>query len=175
MDLCAQEVAAVRAAAGLRSGLRRHPVRAQAVRDPRHATLAPLRAQVAKTPPYLTDPPRAKAQGAVHKLVASAKHLRIAAWVELTVEERALPLTLKEDAQSEAAKRAGGSGLKTDLTPPQANKESVHDRDPDLASVAQALRTCTTAPLAGRPIFLRREARPRAHAFVVMLASLMSQ
>ena len=76
MDLCAQEVAAVRAAEGLRSERRRDPGRAQAVRDPRHATLAPLRAQVAKKPPYLTDPPRAKAQGAVHKLVASAKHLR---------------------------------------------------------------------------------------------------
>jgi hypothetical protein len=60
--------------------------------------------------------------------------------------------------------------LKTDLTPAQANKEIVHDRYKDLASVEQAFRTCKTAHLEVRPIFLRREARTRAHAFVVMLA-----
>src|SRR5262249_45075559 len=60
--------------------------------------------------------------------------------------------------------------LKTDLTPQQANKETVHDRYKDLASVEQAFRTCKTAHLEVRPIFVRREARTRAHAFVVMLA-----
>jgi hypothetical protein len=37
-------------------------------------------------------------------------------------------------------------------------------------TVEQAFRTCKTAPLEVRPIFVRREARTRAHAFVVMLA-----
>jgi hypothetical protein len=60
--------------------------------------------------------------------------------------------------------------LKTDLTPQQAKKEIVHDRYKDLASVEHAFRTCKTAHLEVRPIFLRREARTRAHAFVVMLA-----
>jgi hypothetical protein len=60
--------------------------------------------------------------------------------------------------------------LKTDLTPAQAPKEMVHDRYKDLASVESAFRTCKTAHLEVRPIFLRREARTRAHAFVVMLA-----
>jgi hypothetical protein len=46
----------------------------------------------------------------------------------------------------------------------------VHDRYKDLASVEHAFRTCKTAHLEVRPIFLRREARTRAHAFVVMLA-----
>ncbi len=60
--------------------------------------------------------------------------------------------------------------LKTDLTPAQAHKELVHDRYKDLASVEHAFRTCKTAHLEVRPIFLRLEARTRAHAFVVMLA-----
>src|SRR5947208_14687272 len=46
----------------------------------------------------------------------------------------------------------------------------VHDRYKDLASVEQAFRTCKTAHLEVRPIFLRREARTRAHALVVMIA-----
>jgi hypothetical protein len=36
--------------------------------------------------------------------VARAEKLRIADWIELTVAERALTLTIKEDAQTEAAK-----------------------------------------------------------------------
>jgi len=170
MDLFDQEVAEVLADEGIRYVLRRNPVRAQEVRDTRYAKLATLQAQVAKKNQYLTDHPRAKAQGAVQQLVASAQKLRIADWVELTVEERSITLAINEDAQTEAAPLDGCYVLKTDLTPQQANKEIVHDRYKDLASVEQVFRTCKTAHLEVRPIFLRREARTRAHAFVVMLA-----
>jgi Transposase DDE domain len=170
MDLFDQEVAEVLADEGLRYVLRRNPVRAQEVRDTRHAKLATLQAHVAKQNQYLTDHPRANAQGALQKLVARAAKLRIADWVELTLEERAITLTVNTSAQQEAAKLDGCYVLKTDLTPSQAPKEIVHDRYKDLASVESAFRTCKTAHLEMRPIFLRREARTRAHAFVVMLA-----
>ncbi len=94
MDLFDQEVAEVLADEGLRYVLRRNPVRAQEVRDTRRAKLATLQAQVAKSNQYLTDHPRAKAQGAVQKLVARAQKLRIADWVELTLEERSITLTV---------------------------------------------------------------------------------
>jgi hypothetical protein len=170
MDLFDQALAEVLADEGLRYVLRRNPVRAQEVRDTRHAKLATLQAHVAKQNQYLTDHPRANPQGAWHKLVARAKHLRIADWVELTVAERAITLTINEDAQTEAAKLDGCYVLKTDLTPAQAPKELVHDRYKDLASVEQAFRSCKTAHLEVRPIFLRLAERTRAHAFVVMLA-----
>jgi hypothetical protein len=170
MDLCEQEVAEVLADEGIRYVLRRNPVRAQEVRDTRHAKLATLQAHVAKPNHYLTAHPRANVQGALQKLVAKADKLRLADWVELTIEERAITLTINEAAQTEAAKLDGCYVLKTDLTRQQANKETVHDRDKDLASVEQAFRTCKTAHLEVRPIFVRREARTRAHAFVVMLA-----
>src|SRR5262252_5734353 len=170
MDLFDQELAEVRAEDGIRYVLRRNPVRAQEVRETRQAKLATLQAQVAKYNQYLTDHPRANAQGALQKLVARAAKLRIADWVELTVAERALTLTIKEDAQTAATKLDGCYVLKTDLTPAQAPKEMVHDRYKELASVEHAFRSCKTAHLAVRPIFLRREARTRAHALVVMLA-----
>jgi len=170
LDLFDQELAEVLTDEGLRYVLRRNPVRAQEVRDTRHAKLATLQALVAKHKQYLTDHPRANVQGAWQKLVARAKTLRIADWVELTIEERTITLTVKTHAQQEAAKLDGCSVLKTDLTPQQANKELVHDRYKDLASVERAFRTCKTAHLEVRPIFVRREARTRAHAFVVMLA-----
>jgi len=170
MGLFDQEVAEVLADEGLRYVLRRNPVRAQEMRDTRHAKLATLQAQVAKQNQYLTDHPRANAQGALQKLVTKAEKLRLADWVELTVEERSITLAINEDAQTEAAKLDGCYVLKTDLTPQQAHKELVHDRYKELASVEQAFRTCKTAHLEVRPIFVRREARTRAHAFVVMLA-----
>src|SRR5438128_1778299 len=170
MDLFDQELAEVLADEGLRYVLRRNPVRAQEVRDTRHAKLAKLQAQVAKQTQYLQEPPRAAAQGALQKLVASAAKLRIADWVELTLEERAITLTVNTRAQQEAAKLDGCYVLKTDLTPQQAQKEIVHDRYKDLASVEHAFHSCKTAHLEVRPIFLRLEARTRSHAFVVMLA-----
>jgi hypothetical protein len=170
LDLFEQELAEVLADEGLRYVLRRNPVRAQEVRAARHATLATLQALVAKHNHYLTEHPRADAQGAVQKLMARATTLRLSDWVELTLVERTITLTIKEDAQAEAAKLDGCYVLKTDLTPAQAPKEIVHDRYKDLASVEQAFRACKTVHLEVRPIFLRLAARTRAHAFVVMLA-----
>jgi Transposase DDE domain len=170
MGLFDQEVAEVLTEEGIRYVLRRNPVRAQEMRDTRHAKLATLQAHVAKQNQYLSDHPRANVQSALQKLVARAKTLRLSDWVELTVEERTITLTVKTSAQQEAAKLDGCYVLKTDLTPAQAPKELVHDRYKDLASVEQAFRSCKTIHLEVRPIFLRREERTRAHAFVVMLA-----
>jgi Transposase DDE domain len=170
LDLFEQELAEVLADEGVRYVLRRNPVRAQEVRAVRHAKLATLQALVAKHHHYLTEHPRADAQGAVQKLVARATTLRLSDWVELTLVERTITLTINADAQAEAAKLDGCYVLKTDLTPAQAPKELVHDRYKDLASVEQAFRACKTVHLEVRPIFLRLEARTRAHAFVVMLA-----
>src|SRR5919199_6847249 len=107
LDLFDQEVAEVLTEEGIRYVLRRNPVRAQEMRDTRHAKLATLQAQVAKQNQYLTAHPRANAQGALQKLVTKAKTLRLSDWVELTIAERTITLTINEDAQTEAAKLDG--------------------------------------------------------------------
>jgi len=83
LELFEQELAEVLAEEDVRYVLRRNPVRAQEVRENRHATRATLQAQVAKQNHYRTAPPRANAQGALQKLVAKAEQLRLADWVEL--------------------------------------------------------------------------------------------
>jgi transposase len=170
MELFEQELAEVLAEEGVRYVLRRNPVRAQEVRENRQAKLATLQALVAKHNHYLTEHPRAHAQGAWQKLVARAKTLRLSDWVELTLEERSITLTVNASRQQEEAKLDGCYVLKTDLTPSQAHKEIIHDRYKDLASVERAFRSCKTVHLEVRPIFLRLEERTRAHALVVMLA-----
>src|SRR5437899_9292485 len=98
MDRFDQKLAELLTHAGIRYVLRRNPVRAQEVRDTRRAKLAALQAQVAKQNQYLTDHPRANAQGAWQKLIARANTLRLADWVELTLGERSMTLTINEDA-----------------------------------------------------------------------------
>jgi transposase len=170
MELFEQELAEVLADGGVRYVLRRNPVRAQEVRENRQAKLVTLQALVAKHNHYLKEHPRADAPGALQKLVARAKTLRLSDWVELTLEVRTITLTVNASGQQEEAKLDGCYVLKTDLTPAQAPKEMVHDRYKDLASVERAFRSCKTVHLEMRPIFLRLEERTRAHAFVVMLA-----
>ena len=170
LELFEQELAEVLADEGVRYVLRRNPVRAQEVRENRQAKLVTLQALVAQHNHYLKEHPRADAPGALQKLVARAKTLRLSAWVELTLEERTITLTVNASEQQEEAKLDGCYVLKTDLTPAQAPKELVHDRYKDLASVERAFRSCKTVHLEMRPIFLRLEERTRAHAFVVMLA-----
>jgi len=170
LELFEQELAEVLADEGVRYVLRRNPVRAQEVRENRQAKLVTLQALVAKHNHYLKEHPRADAPGALQKLVARAKTLRLSDWVELTLEERTITLTVNASEQQEEAKLDGCYVLKTDLTPAQAPKELVHDRYKDLASVERAFRSCKTVHLEMRPSFLRLEERTRAHAFVVMLA-----
>src|SRR5213082_3537051 len=63
LELFEQELAEVLADEGVRYVLRRNPVRAQEVREARHAKLATLQALVAKHNLYLKEHPRADAQG----------------------------------------------------------------------------------------------------------------
>src|SRR5499426_3855620 len=99
MELFEQELAEVLADEGVRYVLRRNPVRAQEVRENRQAKLATLQALVAKHNHYLKEHPRADAPGALQKLVARAKILRFSDWVELTLEERAITLTVNASGQ----------------------------------------------------------------------------
>src|SRR5262245_60540820 len=94
MELFDQELAEVLADEGIRYVLRRNPVRAQEVRDTRQAKLATHQTNVAKTNHYLIAHPQAKPQGAWQKLVARAATLRLSDWVELTVAERTITLTI---------------------------------------------------------------------------------
>ncbi|MFN3322068.1 MAG: hypothetical protein ACK5AZ_01115 [Bryobacteraceae bacterium] len=49
----------------------------------------------------------------------------------------------------------------------------MHDRYKDLAQVEQAFRTCKTAHLETRPVYVRTAEHTRGHVLVVMLAYLI--
>ncbi len=84
-----------------------------------------------------------------------------------------MKLTVNQQALDEVSRLDGCYVLKTDLPAIAAATQVVHDRYKDLAQVEQAFRTCKTAHLETRPIYVRTADHTRGHVLVVMLAYLI--
>ena len=158
---------------GLRYIMRRNPLRAEemaAVRDDKQRT---MEAWVAQKNAYLAAHPRAQLAVALRECHSKLARLKIADWLTGEGEDRTIRLRLHPEAQREAARLDGCYVLKTDLPQAVAGTEVVHERYKDLALVEQAFRTCKTAHLEVRPVYVRTAASTRGHALVVMLAYII--
>ena len=172
MEMFAAEVCEVERE-GVRYVLRRNPIRAQqlaASRADKQAAVERLRKDRNE---YLEKHPRAQVATAEKALRAKIVQLKIAAWLEVRIEGRALHLTVNPAALEEASRLDGCYVIKTDLPASAASKQVVHDRYKELTLVEQAFRTCKTAHLETRPIYVRTAEHTRGHVLVVMLAYLI--
>ncbi len=172
MELFAAEVCEVEHE-GRRYVLRRNPLRAEqlaASRADKQASVERVRQQFER---YLADHPRAKVATAEKAVRAKIVQLKLHNWLQVGIEGRSLKLRVDQAALQEASRLDGCYVLKTDLPESAASKEVVHARYKDLAQVEQAFRTCKTAHLETRPIYVRTAAHTRGHVLVVMLAYLI--
>ena len=169
LDLVTTQVGEV-APEGLRSLVRRNPLRAEEVATGRRDKQRVVEQWVAQKNGYLHDHPRAQGSVALREVPWKLKRLKINGWLTGEAEGRTLRLSVDGAAQQEAARLDGCYVLKTDLPRTVANTEVIHERYKDLALVEQAFRTCKTAHLEVRPLYVRTEASTRGHALVVMLA-----
>ena len=172
MELFAAEVCEIQQE-GVRYVLRRNPLRAEqlaASRADKQARVERLRQERSQ---YLAEHPRAKVSTAEKALRAKAAQLKVEAWLEVGTEGRTLKLTVNQPALEESSRLDGCYVIKTDLPESTASKQVVHDRYKDLAEVEQAFRTCKTAHLETRPIYVRTAEHTRGHVLVVMLAYLI--
>ena len=103
----------------------------------------------------------------------SERQNSIERWISVKAEGRTLRLELDENALEQAARLDGCYVIKTDLPKTAAGTQTIHDRYKQLSLVEQAFRTCKTAHLEVRPIFVRNEPSTRGHVLVVMLAYLI--
>ena len=160
---------------GERFVVRRNPIRAEEMKRNRQDRLDSLNNRVEKYNAYLEEHPKAKVEVGLRRMKDNATRLKIHKWVE--IEPRGTKLSLQVNPEELAAveKLDGCYALRTDLSPTAASKQTIHDRYKDLALVEWAFRTSKTGHLEMRPLFLRREARTRGHAFVVELAYRMIQ
>jgi len=158
---------------GLRYILRRNPMRAAEMAATRADKRAALERLVAERNRYLAEHPRAKVATAERRVREKARALKVDRWLSVKVHERSLALALDEEALAEAARLDGCYVIKTDLPKTAAGTQTIHDRYKDLSLVEQAFRTCKTAHLEVRPIYVRSEPSTRGHVLVVMLAYLI--
>ena len=160
---------------GVRYILRRNPRRAEelaASRADKQASVETLRQQLNR---YLSQHPRAKVATAQKAVRAKIVKLKLEPWLQIELEERSLKLTLNQEALDEASRLDGCYVLKTDLPASAAATQAVHDRYKDLTLVEQAFRTCKTAHLETRPVYVRTEDHTRGHVLVVMLGYLVRE
>ncbi len=153
--------------------LRRNPVRQQELAATRTAKEQALARSVAEANAYLREHPRAQPATAQRRLEKRLRSLGLSNWLSLTSNGREFTLHADASALEEEGKLDGCYVLRTDLTVPQAGKETVHDRYKDLAEVEQAFRRSKTVELQLRPVHVRTEASTRGHLLVVMLAYLL--
>jgi hypothetical protein len=91
-------------------------------------------------------------------------------WLQLSVRQRRLVLTLDVPALQAAAQLDGCYVVETDLQPAQADARTIHDRYKDLAFVERDFRTLKTGHLEFRPWFVCTADNTQAHALTAMLA-----
>ena len=158
---------------GLRYILRRNPTRAAEMAASRADKRAALERLVAERNSYLAEHPRAKAATAQTLVSKKIAQLKVERWISVKAEGRTLRLELDENALEQATRLDGCYVIKTDLPKTAAGTQTIHDRYKQLSLVEQAFRTCKTAHLEVRPIFVRNEPSTRGHVLVVMLAYLI--
>jgi hypothetical protein len=172
MELFADEVCEVERD-GVRYVLRRNPIRAAQLAASRADKQASAEQLLQDRNGYLARHLRAKVVTAEKKVRAKIAQLKIAAWLDVQSEGRVLKLTVNQSALEEASRLDGCYVIKTDLPTSAASKQVVHDRYKELTLVEQAFRTCKTAHLETRPIYVRTAEHTRGHVLVVMLAYLI--
>ena len=159
--------------AGVRYVLRRNPRRADQLAASRADQRVRVERLLQERNHYLAGHPRAKVSTAETVVRAKIGQLQIAGWLPVEAEGRTLNLTVNQSALDEASRLDGCYVLKTDLPASAAAKQVVHDRYQDLAQLEQAFRTCNTAHLETRPVYVRTAEHTRGHVLVVMLAYLI--
>jgi hypothetical protein len=158
---------------GIRYVLRRNPQRVEDLAASRRDKRDTVQRLVETKNAYLAEHKRAAVAVAVRDVRAKIAALKIAAWLAVEADDRHLRLRVDEQALAAAARLDGCYVIKTDLPAAVASTQTIHDRYKDLAEVERAFRTCKTAHLEVRPVYVRTEPSTRGHVLVVMLAYLI--
>ena len=170
LELFDQQVHEVIGEDGRRFVLRRNPIRQAQMRQSREQKQQALEAAVRKANKYLEEHPRAKVDTQRKHLAARLASLQVQDWLQLTVNQRRLVLTLDAPALQAEAQLDGCYVVETDLKTTQADAQTVHDRYKDLALVERDFRTLKTGHLEFRPWFVCTEDNTQAHALSAMMA-----
>jgi transposase len=155
---------------GKRLVLRCDPATRSKERHRREDKLRRLVERVTERNAFVAQSARAKPEAGLRQLKQWAGHYKLSAFVELSLNDRAIELQIDEQAKQEAALLDGCYCIESDVPAAHLSTQDVHDRYKDLQAVERNFRRLKTTFLEVRPIFVRKEPRTRGHVFVAMLA-----
>jgi transposase len=150
--------------------LRRSEALRQQAAQRRADKLAKLQRMITTRNAFVQTSKRAKPETGLQTVCAWVKRHKLDTFVQVSLHEGQLAVTLDATAQAEAALLEGCYVLETDVPQTALDAQTVHDRYRDLHEVEQDFRTMKTGLLEVRPIFVRKASRTRAHVLVTMLA-----
>lgn len=155
---------------GKRLVLRCDPATQRKERHRREHKLQRLAERLAERNAFVAQSARAKPEAGLKQLQKWASQHKLSAFVELTLNNRAIELQIDEQAKQEAVLLDGCYCIESDVPAEHLSTQDVHDRYKDLQDVERNFRRLKTAFLEVRPIFVRKEQRTRGHVFIAMLA-----
>lgn len=159
---------------GVRYILRRNPQRAEEMALNRSEKKISIEKLCQEKNRYLREHGRAKVETAIKGVSNKIKQLKIDGWLKVEADGRVLNLKEDKDALVEEGKLDGCYVIKSNLLK-EIDKQIIHDRYKSLVEVEEGFRTCKTGMLEMRPWYVWSEESTRGHAFVVMLAYLISR
>lgn len=159
--------------AGIRYVLRRNAGRADELQETRQSKRKCIQQLVSQQNVYLSEHKGAAVSVALGKVSARIEQLKAQTWLRVKSEGRVLCLEQDEKALQNESRLDGCYVIKTDVPQHIATKQIIHDRYKDLSEVESAFRTCKTAHLEMRPVYVQTEDSTRGHMLVVMLAYLI--
>ncbi len=161
---------------GVRYIARRNPYMAVEIYTNRLSKLSLLKQKVLDANGYLTRHSKAKIATQITHIATLISKLKLTKCLSINADEnRQIKLVINQEALKEMGKLDGCYVLKTDLSATSMDKDTVHDRYKDLATVEHAFRTMKTSLLEIRPIYVRKESRTRGHVFATMLSYMITQ
>jgi transposase len=155
---------------GKRLVLRCDPATRRKERHRRDDKLQRLVQRVAERNQFVAQSARAKPEAGLKQLKQWVRQYKLSAFVELTLNQRAIELHIDAQAKQEAELLDGCYCIESDVPAEHLNTQDVHDRYKDLQAVERNFRRLKTTFLEVRPIFVRKAQRTRGHVFIAMLA-----
>jgi hypothetical protein len=174
LDLFDEQVTEV-VGADQRYILRRNPAMTQRTRSRRADQLARVQAKVDARNELVANSTRADPTVSLREANTWLKTYKLQRYVTAELRDRAVLLTINDEARTELECLDGCYVVVTDVPAEDAPAQDIWDRYGDLQRVERDFRTIKTTLLELRPIFLRKANRTRAHAFVTMLALKISR
>ena len=159
----------------IRYVLRRNPIRAEQIAETRRSKFFSVKRIAEEQTQHLSKHPKASVEKALQRVVSKIDKLKADKWLSATEKGRVISIDKDDNAVKEIALLDGCYVIKSDVSPKDADAQTLHDRYCDLEHVERSFRTMKSVHLDMRPVFVTKESSTRGHVFVVMLALLLQR